>query len=154
MAGANPTTGAAGPVVLTKPAQKRYAAPISAFDTVEIGPEDTVVASKDIVADDEYLSGHYPDFTIYPGVFTIETVHQAARAALEADGSHATLAGIVSVHFKAPLLPGDRLTAELRLQPSADDPDLVRVKARCHRADGESSARITLDMRVRKAAPA
>jgi 3-hydroxyacyl-[acyl-carrier-protein] dehydratase len=127
---------------------RRFAAPLSAVDKLEIGADDTVTAIKDIVADDPYLAGHYPHFTIYPGVFSIETVYQAAREALQRDGATAELAGIVSVHFKAPLLPGDRLTAELTFRPSPEDPSIVRVKAKCVRADGQTSGRITLAMRV------
>lgn len=126
---------------------RTFAAPLSAVDGVERG-EGTVTAVKDIVATDPYLAGHYPHFTIYPGVFSIETVYQAARAELERDGAEAELTGIHSVHFKAPLLPGDRLTAELVFRWTTED--TVRVKARCHRADGESSGRVTLDLRVRR----
>lgn len=125
-----------------------YAAPLSAVDKLEIGADGTVTAIKDIVADDPYLAGHYPHFTIYPGVFAIETVYQAARAALTREGAGAELAGIISVHFKAPLLPGDRLTAELTLTPSTSDESIVRVKAKCRRADGQSTGRITLALRV------
>jgi 3-hydroxyacyl-[acyl-carrier-protein] dehydratase len=126
---------------------RSYAAPLSAVDKLEIGADDTVTAIKDIVADDPYLAGHYPHFTIYPGVFSIESVHQAAREALERDGATAELAGIVSVHFKAPLLPGDRLTTELTFKPT-EDPSIVRVKAKCTRSDGQTSGKVTLAMRV------
>jgi 3-hydroxyacyl-[acyl-carrier-protein] dehydratase len=129
-------------------ATRTFAAPLSAVDKLEIDDDGTVTAIKDIVAHDPYLAGHYPHFTIYPGVFSIETVYQAARAALSRDGGTAELAGIISVHFKAPLLPGDRLTAELTLRPSPEDPSIVRVKARCTRADGQTAGRITLAMRV------
>lgn len=129
---------------------RTFAAPLSAVDGVTHG-DGTVTAVKDIVATDPYLAGHYPHFTIYPGVFSIETVYQAARAVLERDGARVELVGVHSVHFKAPLLPGDRLTADLTFHPSTADgsADTVRVKARCRRADGESSGRVTLDLRVR-----
>ena len=128
-------------------AARNFAAPLSAVDKLEIGAGNAVTAIKDIVADDPYLAGHYPHFTIYPGVFSIETVYQAARAALEHDGATAELAGIISVHFKAPLLPGDRLTAELTFRPT-EEPSIVRVKAKCVRSDGQTSGRVTLAMRV------
>jgi 3-hydroxyacyl-[acyl-carrier-protein] dehydratase len=126
-----------------------YASPLSAVDKTETGADGTVTAIKDIVADDPYLAGHYPHFTIYPGVFTIETVLQAARAALEVDGATAHLVGITSVHFKAPLLPGDRLTADLTMDRSTEAPSIVRVRAKCRRADGQSCGRVTLALRVR-----
>ena len=136
---------------------RSYAAPLSAVDKLETGPDGRTTAIKDIVATDPYLVGHYPHFTIYPGVFSIETVYQAARAALERDllesspdnaGKRVRWAGIHSVHFSAPLLPGDRLTAELTFKPSAADPCLIRVRAVARRADGQTTAKISLDLRV------
>ena len=37
---------------------------------------------------------------------------------------------------------------ELTFRPSPEDPSIVRVKAKCVRADGQTSGRITLAMRV------
>lgn len=129
-----------------------FAAPLPAVDRMSDDGDQTVIAIKHIVATDPYLAGHYPDFTIYPGVFSIETVYQAAHAAAlrrRGPGATATLAGITSVSFSAPLLPGDTLEATLRLEPSTSDPDLVSVKVRCRRGDGQTSARMTLRLRVR-----
>jgi 3-hydroxyacyl-[acyl-carrier-protein] dehydratase len=126
----------------------RYAAPLSAVDRIESEEDGSVVGVKDIVATDPYLVGHYPDFTIYPGVFSIETVHQTAREVLERSGGRAELVGITSVRFSAPLLPGDRLRAHCEFTPDPADPALVRVKARCRRADDAVSAQMTLVLRV------
>jgi 3-hydroxyacyl-[acyl-carrier-protein] dehydratase len=129
-----------------------FAAPLNAVDRIEDDGGPTVIAIKHIVATDPYLAGHYPDFTIYPGVFSIETVYQAARAAAlrrRPPGATVALAGIASVSFSAPLLPGDTLEATLRLEQSTSDPEVVSVKARCRRGDGQTSARITLRLRVR-----
>ncbi len=130
-------------------AGKRHAAPISAFDTLEVPEPGTAVAVKKIVAEDDYLAGHYPHFTIYPGVFTVETVQQAARAALAADGIDAGLTDVTSVRFTGTLVPGDTLTTTLTIGAPADDGS-VEVKARCHRQDGGSCARITLRLRTRE----
>ncbi|WP_367127671.1 3-hydroxyacyl-ACP dehydratase FabZ family protein [Saccharothrix sp. HUAS TT1] len=133
---------------------RTHAAPLTAVDQVEPTPGG-VRAEKRVVADDPYLAGHYPDFAIYPGVFTIESVHQAVRAMVSAErGDHARaeIAAIVSVRLNAPLLPGDALTVRADRVPSPDQ-DLVRVKAVCLRADDVVAARMTLDVRVTSDAP-
>jgi 3-hydroxyacyl-[acyl-carrier-protein] dehydratase len=140
-------------LALTRPV---FAAPIRAVDDLDVTLDaesevETVVATKQFVATDPYLCGHYPDFTIYPGVFTIETVYQAAREAVEQRfGAHvrAELAGMKSVRFSAPLLPGDTLTATLQIRGSAAEADLFSVKAKCVRADGATAAQVKLDLRV------
>ncbi|MFD8588244.1 3-hydroxyacyl-ACP dehydratase FabZ family protein [Streptomyces sp. NPDC059637] len=132
---------------------RRFAAPLTAVDRVGTCTATRVEAVKEIVADDPYLAGHYPDFTIYPGVFTLESVHQAVRLwAREHRGGHATadLVRIDSLSFAAPLLPGDTLHIGCDVAGDADDPHLVRVRARCTRGDGTLAARATLGLRIRE----
>ena len=65
--------------------EAQYAAPLRAVDRVEVGTRDgtlTVLAGKDIRADDRYQAAHFPGNPIYPGVFVLETVRQAVIAAL------------------------------------------------------------------------
>ncbi len=129
---------------------RTHAAPLNAIDRVEVDPGVGVRAEKKIVATDPYLGGHYPDFTIYPGVFTIESVHQAVRAMVAAergDGARAEIEKIVSVRLNAPLLPGDVLSVRADRLPT-EDADLVRVKAVCRRSDDAVAARMTLEVRV------
>jgi 3-hydroxyacyl-[acyl-carrier-protein] dehydratase len=133
---------------------RNFAAPLDAVDRVEHNGE-VVTATKRIVATDPYLEGHYPGFPIYPGVFTVETVYQAARGAVEADrgpDAGVELAAVRSVRFQAPLLPGDTLTATCRLHHDPADPQRVRVIADCRRADGAATAKVTLELRVREVA--
>ncbi|MCW3816575.1 polyketide synthase dehydratase domain-containing protein [Micromonospora sp. DR5-3] len=133
---------------------RSFAAPLDAVDQVDPSA-DGITATKRIVATDPYLAGHYPGFPIYPGVFTVETVHQAARRAVEADRGpdvRVELAAVRSVRFKAPLLPGDVLTASCQLRDDPDDPHRVRVVADCRRGDGAATAKVTLELRVRPGA--
>ncbi|MFJ8578282.1 3-hydroxyacyl-ACP dehydratase FabZ family protein [Micromonospora sp. NPDC093277] len=130
---------------------RSFAAPLDAVDEVEPGA-DGVTAIKRIVATDPYLEGHYPGFPIYPGVFTVESVYQAARRAVEADrgpDARVALAAVRSVRFKAPLLPGDVLTVSCRLSADPGDPRLIRAVADCRRGDGAATAKVTLELRVR-----
>ncbi|MFJ1747317.1 3-hydroxyacyl-ACP dehydratase FabZ family protein [Streptomyces sp. NPDC088116] len=131
---------------------RRFAAPLAAVDSVDGAAGTRIEAVKRIVADDPYLVGHYPDFTIYPGVFTIESVHQAVRQwAAERHGpaTAVELTAITSVSFAAPLLPGDTMSIGCDVT-ALDTPSTVRVKARCHRADGVLAARMTLELRIRE----
>ncbi|MGH3858829.1 hypothetical protein [Actinokineospora sp.] len=128
-----------------------YAAPLSAVDTAVRLDDTAFEAVKEIDATDPYLCGHYPGWTVYPGVFTVETVFQAARQILAP--AAATLNAVVSVGFTAPLHPGDRLTARCAVTPT-DAPGVVRVTARCFRADGAAAARMTLELRVEEVAGA
>ncbi|PWI06372.1 hypothetical protein DIZ27_34020 [Streptomyces sp. NWU339] len=134
-----------------------FAAPLIAVDTVDITDlADTleggrVEAVKRIVADDPYLAGHYPDFTIYPGVFTLESAHQAIRhwaTQRHGPGTVAELTAITSISFAAPLLPGDTVRIGCDLTEQGGTPLAVRAKVRCHRADGALSARMTLELRI------
>lgn len=122
-----------------------FAAPLTAVDSASWQDDSTFVAVKHIVATDPYLEGHYPDFTIYPGVFTIETVYQAAVTAVTGTpgAGGVVLDRIDSVRFLAPLLPGDTLTATLKL---THDPltGQTTVRARCHRSDAKMCANIQL----------
>ncbi|MEU4744024.1 hypothetical protein AB0G02_26645 [Actinosynnema sp. NPDC023658] len=130
--------------------KRTHAAPLTAVDRVEVLPGKGVRAEKDVVAHDPYLAGHYPHFTIYPGVFTIESVHQAVRrmvAAERGDGVRTEIDTIVSVSLSAPLLPGDVLRVQADRVPTAED-DLVRVKALCRRSDDVVAAKMTLVLRV------
>lgn len=131
---------------------RRFAAPLAAVDSVDSAAGTRIEAVKRIVSDDPYLVGHYPDFTIYPGVFTIESVHQAVRqwaAERHGPGTAVELTTITSVSFAAPLLPGDTMSIGCDVT-DLDAPSTVRVKARCHRADGVLAGRMTLELRIHR----
>ena len=128
------------------------AAPLRAVDRHEILSAHEITAEKLIRADDPYLSGHYPDFTIYPGIFVIESVTQAARILVEQTWEsriEIELAGIKSVRFVAPLLPGD--TLHVRCLCTYSEEDLLTVKADCRNDRGERTAQMRLEFRLAKA---
>mgnify|MGYP002723922094 CR=1 FL=1 len=131
-----------------------YAAPLEAIDAWSTKAVDEarwpgeveIVASKKIVATDPYLGGHYPNFTIYPGVFIIETVVQVAREYLVRQNPPVAVAldTINSVRFLAPLLPGDELNATCRVYEAEG---FYVVKAKCFRSGGDVAATMTLRLR-------
>jgi 3-hydroxyacyl-[acyl-carrier-protein] dehydratase len=119
-----------------------YAAPLRAVEEVVVDPDGTSAAGrKRVTRTDPYLAGHYPDFTIYPGVFQLESVVQTARELIEARhaGARARLVRIRSLRFTAPLLDGDELSIALTLSD-----DLV-AKAKCTRGDGTAAASMILE---------
>lgn len=127
-----------------------FAAPLRAVDHVVVDRRDgamTIHASKLVDADDPYMRGHFPDFTIYPGVFIIESVRQAVATALgPRDGLMPDIVTINSVRFLAPALEGQLLTLEAVVDaPVADG--TFRVAAQCKRGDGVTAARLDLEFR-------
>lgn len=137
---------------LPAPALKDRAAPLIAIDSYEVVSAEEVTSVKAIRADDPYLEGHYPDFTIYPGVFVIESVLQTARAFVRdrfAGSLDAELSSIGSVRFSSPMLPGDTLTVRCRC--AVDGEQSMAVKAECRNAAGDKAAQMKLEFQLVKA---
>ncbi|MGV9270958.1 3-hydroxyacyl-ACP dehydratase FabZ family protein [Kitasatospora sp. NPDC003701] len=132
--------------------------PLIAVDAYELVSAEVITATKAIRADDPYLGGHYPDFTIYPGVFVVESVTQTVRILAEQTVRtpfELELAALTSVRFSRPLRPGDTLhiRCECTLtRPSAEAAPggdrLLTVKAECRNAAGEKAARLRLEFRL------
>ncbi|MFE6776499.1 3-hydroxyacyl-ACP dehydratase FabZ family protein [Streptomyces sp. NPDC057702] len=128
----------AGPV-FTPVTGKLRAAPVDPVDEVALVSATEVVVRKTVRADDPYLEGHYPEFTVYPGAFVIESVFDAVLLLVRAQRGAETFvepAEITSVRFTTALRPGD--TLQVRCECQAVDGDIVRVVAHC--ANGEAKA--------------
>ena len=135
-----------------------FAAPLRAVDLVSVGFSDgimRVVATKTVVSTDPYLRGHFPGFTIFPGVFLIEALRQAVAAALDQPsppelaqpaGRRPDIVELRSARFLAALLPGDVFTIDARVGREDDD-GRFDVEAQCFRGDGVTAARIKLRFR-------
>jgi 3-hydroxyacyl-[acyl-carrier-protein] dehydratase len=130
---------------------RQFCAPLTAVDTVNTESESEVSATKTIRADDPYLAGHYPHFTIYPGIFIMESVGQAVRAhvARHRGAAYGTeLVEVSRVRFTAPLVPGNTLELNARMTPGEQGSDLLQVKAEARREDGARCASMTLTFRL------
>ena len=101
---------------------QRY--PIIMIDRVkECEPGKRVVAIKNVSVNEPYFQGHFPGRPIMPGVLILEAMAQAASLLFNAEGeakNHAdTLyyyVGIDGARFKKPVVPGDQLELEVKLE--------------------------------------
>ena len=134
----------------TIPERVPFAAPLRAVDDISVTTTNAglaLTAWKHVDPDDPYLSGHFPGFTIFPGVFAIESLRQAAAFALgERDGVLPDLVAVRSVRFLAPLLAGDTMTLEAVVS-RVDEAASFAVEAACRRSDGTVSCRLSVEMR-------
>lgn len=81
-----------------------------------------VVAIKNVTFNESIFQGHFPSFSIFPGVMLIEAMAQTASfslyPALEHDIERISrdfqciLVGVDSVRFRRPVIPGDTLRME------------------------------------------
>lgn len=125
------------------------AAPLDAVDTVSVLSGTEVVAAKTIRADDPYLEGHYPDLTVYPGVFLVESVIEAVRHLVRETRGPRTAAEpavLKSVRFTTALRPGDTLGVHCDCLPGEDE-GVLTVTAKCTSGDTQA-ARMTIEFRL------
>jgi 3-hydroxyacyl-[acyl-carrier-protein] dehydratase len=126
----------------------RSAAALDAVECVDHLVSDagvlTLRATKKVNATDPYMVGHFPGFTIYPGVFVLETVAQAAAAAL---GEPVRIVSVRSMRFTAPLYVEDVLVVDASVV-ALGTPGKWFVDASCRRLDGADSARIKIDLQT------
>ncbi|MGA3174471.1 MAG: 3-hydroxyacyl-ACP dehydratase FabZ [Syntrophorhabdales bacterium] len=86
-----------------------------------LDPGKRVVASKNISGNDIVFLGHFPGKSIYPGVMITEAIAQAAGIVLKERGGKAAemMLAHSDIRFLRPVIPGDRLTIEVRTEKVA-----------------------------------
>jgi 3-hydroxyacyl-[acyl-carrier-protein] dehydratase len=121
--------------------------PIDALDRVERLDAQGVTAVKAITGNEPFFSGHYPGHPVYPGVFVLEAVHQAALYfARQQLGRAVRLAEVRSIRFLATLGPGDTLRSDCTCVVAAGG-DMLTVEAGCSR-DERVCAHVKLIYRI------
>ncbi|WP_328550272.1 MULTISPECIES: 3-hydroxyacyl-ACP dehydratase FabZ family protein [unclassified Streptomyces] len=137
---------AAGPVVVTGPRPR--ATSVDPAHTVTVHSPTEVSVSRLVSADDPYLEGHYPEFTVYPGAFIVESVYQAVLHLLwrtRGADAWARPVSIDSVRFTGALAPGDTLDVHCACERTA--PGRLAATARCTTA-GNTAAQVRMTFEV------
>ena len=91
---------------------------------IEIVPEVSVVALKNVTINEPFFNGHFPIHPVMPGVLIIEAMAQAAglltqiSRRLKGDNGSPLfyLVKIDNARFNAPVVPGDQMRLEVRLK--------------------------------------
>jgi 3-hydroxyacyl-[acyl-carrier-protein] dehydratase len=102
--------------------------PILLVDRVnEIIKGKSIVAYRNVTANEPIFSGHFPDHLIYPGVMILEGLAQAGSLLVFATIHEETennekivpyFAGIDKAKFRKPVLPGDKLEYQVSIMQS------------------------------------
>ncbi len=89
---------------------------------VELNIGESIIAYKNISANEEVFNGHFPQAPIFPGVMIIEAMAQASGilgfktiGKTPQDGSVYLFAGADKVRFRRQVIPGDRLQLEAKV---------------------------------------
>ena len=82
-----------------------------------------IVALKNVSVNEPYFTGHFPHRPIMPGVLILEAMAQAAgilsfksRGVRPDESTVYYYVGIDSARFKKPVVPGDQLEVEVRIE--------------------------------------
>ncbi|MGF7534478.1 3-hydroxyacyl-ACP dehydratase FabZ [Bacillus mexicanus] len=74
---------------------------------------------KNVTANEEFFNGHFPQYSVMPGVLIVEALAQVGAVAMlikeENRGRLAFFAGIDNCRFKKQVKPGDQLHLELEV---------------------------------------
>jgi 3-hydroxyacyl-[acyl-carrier-protein] dehydratase len=88
---------------------------------LDVVPGKSIVAVKNVSANEAYFRGHFPDFPVMPGVLIIEALAQAGgllayETATEQERIWILyLVGIEETRFKQTVRPGDQLILRVEL---------------------------------------
>ncbi len=86
---------------------------------VEMEPE-RVVGIKNVTANEPWVTGHFPDFPVMPGVLIVEAMAQAAgvlvlKSMEDRHNKLVLLVAIENARFRRPVVPGDTLRMEMKV---------------------------------------
>lgn len=90
---------------------------------LECVPGERIVAIKNVTINEEFFTGHFPNRPVMPGVLILEAMAQAAgiltfvTAGVYPDETvKFYFAGIDKARFRRPVVPGDQVRLEARLE--------------------------------------
>ncbi len=88
---------------------------------LELVPGKSIVALKNITANESFFQGHFPGYSVMPGVLIIEALAQAGGVLAYETATEEErlwilyLVGIEETRFKQVVRPGDQLTLRVEL---------------------------------------
>lgn len=110
----------------------------------EVEVDESIVAYKNISFNEPMFNGHFPQEPIFPGVYILEAMAQAAgllglysadvKGVELPEGTLYLFVGADKVRFKRPVVPGDQLTLEAR--PISSKRSLWKYDCKAH-VEGE-----------------
>ncbi|MCU1286165.1 MAG: 3-hydroxyacyl-[acyl-carrier-protein] dehydratase, FabZ form [Acidobacteriales bacterium] len=93
--------------------------PLLLIDRVlELERRKRIVAIKNVTANEQFFTGHFPNFPIMPGVIIVEAMAQAGGTLLltefpDREKKLILFTGIERAKFRRPVVPGDQLRIEV-----------------------------------------
>jgi 3-hydroxyacyl-[acyl-carrier-protein] dehydratase len=93
--------------------------PLLLIDRVlELERRKRIVAIKNVTANEQFFTGHFPNFPIMPGVMIVEAMAQAGGTLLltefpDREKKLILFTGIERAKFRRPVVPGDQIRIEV-----------------------------------------
>ncbi|OQB13997.1 MAG: 3-hydroxyacyl-(acyl-carrier-protein) dehydratase FabZ [Firmicutes bacterium ADurb.Bin193] len=86
---------------------------------LKVSAGEYAIGEMTVIGNEFFFGGHFPDNPVMPGVIIIEAMAQTGAVSIlmldEFKGKTGYFAGIDNARFKAKVLPGDKLTLEVRI---------------------------------------
>ena len=115
---------------------------------LDLEPQKRAVGIKNITMSEDFLTHHFPQFPIMPGVLVIEAMSQLGSwlLAVSTDFKYkALLSGIKLAKFKRFIRPGDSLWLEVILHAKADE--IAKFKGTA-KVNGKIAAMVEFEVRL------
>ena len=80
----------------------------------------SIVGIKNVTANEPHFTGHFPNYAVMPGVLIVEAMAQVGGVLVTVLAPHTRgklmlLASVENAKFRKPVVPGDQLRLEMRL---------------------------------------
>jgi UDP-N-acetylglucosamine acyltransferase len=109
-----------------------------------------LVATKNVTGSEDFFAGHFPDQPVMPGVLILESLAQAAgiwllQATPDPRALEIRVVGFDDTKFRRPVVPGDQLLLEVKLERRRGDLARFRGEVRVGEARA-AEARLLLQV--------